>query len=141
LKAYRSNTFLIDLTSAIYMWIDYASNVYLYGICESIPTSIYTKEETHRRHIFYISYRVLSAVPMSFFSAFISITLSYKTWLSLKDYIRRYKSSIDRSLMEQKSRDSMFCMIANVDDDNETFYSRFFLNQLLNIHILGKAIN
>lgn len=127
-KAYRVNTFLISITCVIYLWIDFIENIYIYGKCDSIVNEADSSlEETNRRLGFYIAYKVLSAVPLSIFSSFIIITLTYKAIINLIDFITRYRSQKTRSIMSEKSQDTFFCMIANVDDDNEIIYSKFVI--------------
>lgn len=119
------NTFFISITCVIYLWIDFVENIYLYGKCDSIVNEADSSlDETNRRLPFYIAYKVLSAVPLSIFSSFIIITLTYKAIVNLIDFVTRFRSPKTRSTMIEKSQDTAFCMIANVDDDNEIIYNK-----------------
>lgn len=82
---------------------------------------------------YYIAYKVLSAIPLSIFSAFLVITLSYKAVINLIDFIVRYSSSLTRAMITKNSQDTIFCSLANVDDDNEIIYSRCDLEYVLKL--------
>ena len=116
---------MISITCVIYLWIDFVENIYIYGKCDSISNEASSSlDETYRRLGFYIAYKVLSAIPLSIFSSFIIITLTYKAVINLIDFITRFRSPKTRAILAEKSRDTAFCMIANVDDDNEIIYSK-----------------
>jgi hypothetical protein len=132
------NMFVINFTCCIYMWVDFIENIYQYGKCESISSETTNgKDETTRRLPYYIAYKVLSAIPLSIFSAFIVITLTYKSVINLIDYIFRSRSNLTRMFIKKKSHDSFCCLLANVDDDAEIIYSindLEYVNRLLAKH-------
>lgn len=101
-------------------------NIYQYGKCDSISSeSSNSVEETSRRLGYYIAYKVLSAIPLSIFSSFIIITLTYKAAINFVDFFLRYRSPKTKTILKLKAYDTIFCLIANVDDDPEIFYSKF----------------
>jgi hypothetical protein len=107
------------------MWLDFIINIYQFGKCESISSEAnVNKKEIIRRMPYYISYKVLSATPLSVFSSFIVVTLTYKTIVNLIDLAFRLRSNETRRLLEAKSEDTFCCIWANVDDDNEIFYTK-----------------
>lgn len=130
--------FLISFTCSIYMWIDFVENIYQYGKCDSISNEGFDdKRELGRRLPYYIAYKVLSAIPLSIFSSFIVITLTYKSMIALVDFIYRRASPYTRYILERKNIDSFCCLIADVNDDHEILYSNSDLHyviRLLNKH-------
>lgn len=116
------------------MWVDYVENLYQYGKCESISSEdVPDKEELRRRLPFYIVYKVFSAVPLSIFSSFIVISLTYKCVIRLIDFILKYMSDKMRARMIDQSRDSFFCLVGNVDDDNEIIFSHCDIDYVLQL--------
>ncbi len=141
LVAQRSNQFVINLTSAIYMLIDFTENVFQVGKCDSIyatqtDLSHIGKEEFEelaRILPYFIAYKVASAVPLFIFSSFILIDLVYKSMINLFDFILKYSTSWTKLLLVEKAKDT-FCWLAlDVDDDTEIFYSNHDLNYVFDL--------
>lgn len=123
LVAYRANSFMICMLTALYMWIDFIENIYQYGKCESISSETSSgKEETRRRLWYFIAYKVLSSIPLSIFSSFIVINLTYKGMILLFDQL--FRKSYFKSRKNDTAKDTFCCSIFNVDDDHELLYCK-----------------
>jgi hypothetical protein len=140
LVAYRANSFLITFSSCIYMWIDFVSNIYYYGKCESISNEDVEedKAELRRRMPYFIAYKVMSAVPLSLFSTFILITLTYKSFVILIDLFFKNKHlNTKHQYLIENNRDNLFrgkkCALCNINDENEILYSNSDLNYVLRL--------
>lgn len=118
------------------MWIDFTSNVFYYGKCDSYSGSRgiqNDRPEAQRRVIIYIVYKSLFALPFSIFSSFILINLTYRSFINLVDFIYSYRNSDRKQTMIEKAKDSFFCLIANVDDDDELIYCRNDLDYVMRL--------
>lgn len=134
LVAFRANTFVINISSALYMWIDFVLNIYYYGKCESITNeSEDDKEETARRLWYFIGYKVLSAIPFSVFSSFVLITLTYKSIINLFDYILSSRSYLSKLRLQETSKDTFMCSFFNVNDDHEVIYNKYDVDYVMRL--------
>ena len=78
-------------------------------------------------------YMIISSIPLTIFISFIVISLTYRTFINLADYIFRNRSSITKENIIESSRDSCFCSICNVNDEHEIIYSKVDLDYVLNL--------
>jgi len=110
------------------MWIDFGVSVYQNGKCDSITKYAYNlNDEQFKKEIWnFMIYKILSCLPLTIFMSFVVISLTNRTFTK----IFRNKSSLFK---RQKSRDSCFCAICNVNDDHEIIYSKFDLDYVLNL--------
>lgn len=106
------------------MWIDLAEDIYEYGRCDSISSEgLENKKRLEVILPYYLAYKALSYIPFAVFSSFITISLTYKSIINLIDLYHATRSPVTRSALRQKNADSCFCLLANVNDDNEIIYS------------------
>lgn len=132
--AYRTNTFFINLTSAIYVWIDFIENIYVNGKCDSIAyEEVEDKAELKRRLWYFIIYKVFFSIPFSIFASFILVNLTYRSFINLVDFLFSYKSVKKRNMINKKNSDSFFCNVFHFDDDNEIIYSAYDLVYVINL--------
>ena len=115
------------------MWIDFTENIYQYGNCDTDLVSDTDISETKRKIWYYMIYKILHSIPLSIFMSFIVISLTYRTFISLVDYIFNYKSLLIKQNIKESSRDTCFCSICNVNDEHEIIYSKFDLDYVLNL--------
>ena len=127
--ALRKKSFLINLLSSIYMWIDFPLNVIDYVVCDSIIEEFKSlildgNDELNRRLFYFIAYKISGAVPLVLISSFIAIILSLRAFESLITLIKRNKTYHDRIKVSQESRDTCFCLCCNVSDNHEVIFSK-----------------
>ena len=116
------------------MWIDFGENVYQVGRCNSIafdPSG--DTDEMKRKLWYFMVYMITSSIPLTIFMSFIVISLTYRTFINLADYIFRNRSSITKENIIESSRDSCFCSICNVNDEHEIIYSKVDLDYVINL--------
>ena len=116
------------------MWIDYAENIYQYGKCESISDE-YSKTDADIERIlpYFITFKVLSAIPMTIFSAFIVVSLTYRSMISAVDFCYSYSYKEKRVGLVSKGKDSFCCLVCNVDDEHEIIYSKYDLYYVMDL--------
>ena len=88
------------------MWIDFGVSVYQNGKCESITKySPNIKNKDIKKEIWnFMAYKILCSIPLTIFMSFIVISLTYRTFIGLIDYIFRNKSSLNRQKTKESSR-------------------------------------
>lgn len=149
LVAQRANTFVINITAAVYMAIDYGENMYQFGKCDSIFLQVDDlnnlteddKDEIKRKLPYFIIYKVASSIPLFIFSSFILVDLIYKSMINIFDFVIRYASYWTKSQLIERAKDSFFCLVMNVDDEDEMFYSNHDLNYVFELFNLNKHNN
>ena len=116
--------------------MDFVTNFYDYGICDSFVKEARDYSDTteiRRRLPYFIVYKIMGALPLCFLSVFIIISLLYRAFHNLLYFIRSMKSlELKRKLIEN-SKDSCFCKFFNVDDDNEVIFSKCDLMYVIEI--------
>ena len=118
------------------MWIDFIENIYQYGKCDSIITSVSdfgSKDEIDFMLSYFIAYKVLNAIPLSIFSSMIIITLMYRATINLIDFILKYITPIFKGEMRRINADSFCCLLFGVDDEHELLYSRYDVEYVINL--------
>jgi hypothetical protein len=116
------------------MWIDFIANIYQYGKCESISSESESGiPELTRRLWYFIGYKTLSAIPLSIFSSFILVTLTYKTILNLIDFCYIKKSTTKKYKLMEESKDSFCCSLCNLNDEHEILYNQHDLQHVLDL--------
>lgn len=120
------------------MWIDFVENIFQYGKCQSITNELQSDKKQLKRELpYFMVYKVFSSIPLTVFSSFIVISLTYRTMINLIDFIYRNKSTITKEAILKANHDSAFCPICSVDDEHELIYSKFDLDYVLNIFELN----
>ena len=106
------------------MWIVYGLNIYDYGKCDCISfESLGGKEKMERHFWFILTYKILSAIPLCTFSAYILMSLTYKSFISLFDFILKQRVPHAKANLQKQASDSVFWSICYVDDDFEILYT------------------
>jgi hypothetical protein len=117
------------------MWVDFIENIYQYGKCESIGVESDGVDgpELTRRLWYFITYKVLSALPLTVFSSFILATLTYRTILNLIDFCFISRSATKKYKLLEESKDTFCCSLCNLHDENEILYCRHDLQHVLDL--------
>ncbi len=120
--AFRLNHFIINLTACLYAWLDFINNTYQFSVCSGFYKEIGNDtNELNLRFTFFIIYKVLSSIPFAFFSSFIVISLTYRSFIELVDLIL-FKS-------EEKTSKQLFL----VNDQHEIIYSKCDIDYVINL--------
>lgn len=90
---------------------------------------------------YFFSSKILKAIPICIFSAFIVINLTYKWIIILTDYTLRSNSSILKALRAKAPSDSLFCDICDIADDENMTYSQSDLIYVMDLLNKPKKIN
>jgi hypothetical protein len=140
LVATRANSFFVNLTSTIYILLDFGLNIYKYGECDNdlfVTTTganrVEAMENSKKKIGYYIAFKILWVVPVSIFYSFIVIKQIYTTFIIFVDFLFRQSDYFYRHLLREKSRDTLFCSICNVDDENEIIYTQCDFNYVLEL--------
>ena len=126
--AFRVNTFVFNLTSAIYLWIDFLENIYQYGKCEAISTDIEYQYLAEFNGKGYIVYKIFTALPLCFLSSFLCCSLSFKAAVNLIDIRLTRNNSEKQTKLREKNKDSFCCQLFDIDDEDEIIYSEHDFN-------------
>ena len=135
LVAYRSNIFIINFTSAIYMWLVFVLGIAQYGKCESISTEVddRDREDLYARLPYFLTYKVLSSIPLSIFSSMLVVNLTYRSFVDLFRFILEMSDAPTKALIATKNADNAFCAWCNCSDDNELIYCQHDLNYVYDL--------
>jgi len=116
------------------MWIDFGENVFQLGRCLDLITDSSGDIDEAKRRLWYTQvYMIINSIPLTILMSFIVVSLTYRTFINLADYIFRNKSSITKENITELSRDSCFCSICNVNDEHEIIYSKVDLDHVLDL--------
>ena len=138
------DNFFINICSCIYAWIDLFENLYIVSVCDSFyaqTSDVSSKEEIHNKYVYYIIYKVFASIPFSIFQSFIVINLTYRSAISLIDYlIRNLKTTPPSIKLKKHNEDSFFCNLLCVNDENELIYSKYDIDYVIQL-LHGKENN
>jgi hypothetical protein len=89
LVAYRAKSLILYALATSYVWIDLTNTVYKQGKCDGILSNHYDDDIVDEMIPYWISYKVINAVPAISMSCYICINLIgyiikiYKTFMSV----------------------------------------------------------
>ena len=118
------------------MWIDSIVNFYDYAKCDSIIKEDNVKIDDIQELVWYfITYKVVGAIPICILSIFIAISLTYRSIDSLIGLIKSKKSFELNQKLNEASQDTCLNTFGNVNDDHEVIFSKcdlIYVMDLLN---------
>jgi hypothetical protein len=94
-------------------------------------------DEIRRQWTYFFIYKSFSCIPFTFFSSFIVVSLTYRTFVDAIDYIYRrilFKKQWDQLNLEKNDeKDSFCCNLFDLNDDNEIIFCKHDVQYVIDL--------